>query len=58
MDSVYLLGHRVGNIDEPVVYVHHKVYDYNGNVVREGIPDAFIFSIVSLLLLTQNCVRI
>ena len=58
MDSVYFLGHRVGNIDEPVVYVHHKVYDYNGNVVREGIPDAFIFSIVSLLLLTQNCVRI
>lgn len=45
MVSVYLLGHRVGNIDEPVVYVHHKVYDYNGNVVREGIPDAFVESL-------------
>ena len=25
--AVYLLGHRVGDINEPVVYVNHKVYD-------------------------------
>lgn len=46
MVTIYLLGYRVGNIEEPVVYVNHKSYDYNGNVVTKGMPDPFIESLV------------
>ena len=31
MVMVYLLGHCVGDIKEPVLYVHHDVYDYDGH---------------------------
>ena len=31
MVTVYLLGHRVGDIEEPVLYVNHKAYDYGRN---------------------------
>ena len=33
MVAVYLLGHRVGDIEEPVVYVNHKAFDYDGREV-------------------------
>ena len=46
MITVYLLGHRVGDIEEPVLYVKHKSYDYEDNEVRKGIPDPFIESLV------------
>ena len=45
MVTVYLLGHRVGDIKEPVVYVNHQSLDYNGNPVSEGMPDPFIESL-------------
>lgn len=45
MVAVYLLGHRVGEIEEPVVYVNHKSYDYNGNEVTKGMPDPFLESL-------------
>ncbi len=45
MISVYLLGHRVGNIKEPVIYVNHRSLDYNGNIISEGMPDPFIESL-------------
>lgn len=45
MITVYLLGHRVGDIKEPVIYVNHQSQDYNGNVVSEGMPDPFIESL-------------
>ncbi len=50
MISVYLLGHRVGNIKEPVIYVNHRSLDYNGNIISEGMPDPFIES------LNHNCI--
>ena len=50
MVAVYLLGHRVGDIEEPVVYVNRKAYDYNGREVTKGIPDPFINS------LTHDCI--
>ena len=31
MVAVYLLGHLVGNITEPVLYVKHKAYNYEGH---------------------------
>ena len=45
MVTVYLLGHRVGDIKEPVVYVNHQSLDYNGNPVSEGMPNPFIESL-------------
>ena len=45
MVAVYLLGHRVGDIMEPVVYFKHKPYDYYGNEIQEGMPDRFVESL-------------
>lgn len=53
MVSVYLLGHRVGDIEEPVLYVSHKSYDYDGNEVVKGIPDAFVESLVHDSIIVQ-----
>lgn len=45
MVAVYLLGHLVGNITEPVLYVKHKAYNYEGHEVTEGMPDPFVESL-------------
>ena len=45
MVAVYLLGHKVGDIEEPVLYVSHKAFDYDGNRVSKGIPDPFVESL-------------
>ncbi len=45
MVSIYLLGHRVGDIDVPVLYVNHHYYDYDGNEVTHGVPDPFVESL-------------
>lgn len=53
MVTVYLLGHRVGDIEESVLYVRHKSYDYNGNEVVKGIPDPFVESLVHDSIIVQ-----
>ena len=53
MITVYLLGHRVGDIEEPVLYVRHKSYDYDGNEVTKGIPDPFVESLVHDSIIVQ-----
>ena len=45
MVAIYLLGHRVGNIKEPIIYVNHQAYDYDDNVVKDGLPDPFVESL-------------
>ena len=45
MVAIYLLGHCVGKIAEPVIYVNHHAYNYDGNKVEEGIPDPFVESL-------------
>ena len=45
MVAIYLLGHKVGKIKAPVVYVNHDVYDYDGNLVVGGIDDPFVESL-------------
>lgn len=45
MVAIYLLGHCVGKIEEPVIYVNHHAYNYDGNKVEEGIPDPFVESL-------------
>jgi len=51
--AVYLLGHKVGDIEEPVLYVHHQSYDYNGNVVTKGLPNSFIDSLTHDSIIVQ-----
>jgi hypothetical protein len=53
MVTVYLLGHTLGEIEEPVVYVRHSSYDYDGNPVTRGIPNAFIESLVHNSIIVQ-----
>lgn len=53
MVAVYLLGHRVGDVEEPVVYVNHVARDYDGNEVEEGMNDPFIGSLVHDSIIVQ-----
>ncbi len=43
--AVYLLGHRVSDINEPVVYARHNIYDYDGNEIKLPTPDPFVESL-------------
>ena len=53
MMAVYLLGHKVGDIEEPVIYVRNNTYDYNGNVVSKGMPDPFVTSLTHNSIIVQ-----
>ena len=45
MIAVYLLGHTVGEIEAPVIYVRHQAYDYDNHLVTHGIPNKFVDSL-------------
>ena len=51
--AVYLLGHKVGDIEEPVLYVKHQPLDYNGNPVLKGLPNAFVDSLTHDSIIVQ-----
>ena len=53
MVAVYLLGHRVGDIQEPVLYVNHQSLDYDGNVVTTGLPNPFVDSLTHNSIIVQ-----
>ncbi|MBR3066746.1 MAG: hypothetical protein IKG77_03255 [Prevotella sp.] len=53
MVAVYLLGHRVGDIDEPVLYVKHKAYNYDEQLVTKGLPNAFVDSLTHDSIIVQ-----
>ena len=53
MVAVYLLGHRVGSISEPVLYVSHQSRDYDGKVVTQGLPDPFVESLTHDSIIVQ-----
>ena len=53
MVAVYLLGHKVGDIEEPVLYVRHQSYDYEGKVVTKGLPDPFVDSLTHDSIIVQ-----
>lgn len=53
MVAVYLLGHRIGDIDKPVVYVGHKALDYDGHEVVGGDNDPFINSLIHDSIIVQ-----
>ena len=51
--AVYILGHCLGDIEEPVVYVRHQAYDYNEQLVTKGMPNAFIESLTHDSIIVQ-----
>ena len=53
MVAVYLLGHKVGDIEEPVLYVSHQAHDYDDNVVTRGLPNAFVDSLTHDSIIVQ-----
>jgi hypothetical protein len=53
MVAVYLLGHRVGDIDEPVLYVRHHSYNYDGQIVTKGLPNPFVDSLTHDSIIVQ-----
>ena len=53
MVTIYIMGHRVGDIDVPVLYVSHKAYDYDGHEVKNGMPDPFVESLVHDSIIVQ-----
>ena len=53
MMTVYLLGHKLGDIEEPVLYVHRQTFDYNDNLVTKGLPDPFVDSLTHDSIIVQ-----
>ena len=53
MVTVYLLGHKVGDIEEPVLYVRRHSYDYNDHLVTKGLPNAFVDSLTHDSIIVQ-----
>lgn len=53
MVAVYILGHKVGDIEEPVIYVRHDAYDYNENRVTKGLPNPFVDSLTHDSIIVQ-----
>ena len=53
MVTVYLLGHKVGDIEEPVLYVRRHSYNYNDEVVTKGLPNPFVDSLTHDSIIVQ-----
>ncbi len=53
MVAVYLLGHKVGDIEEPVLYVSHQSCDYDDNIVTKGLPNPFVESLTHDSIIVQ-----
>ena len=53
MVAIYLLGHKIGSIEAPVVYVRHQVYDYEGHVIEGAVTDPFVESLTHDSIIVQ-----
>ncbi len=53
MVAVYLLNHRVGDIEEPILYVNRQYTDYNEQPVTKGLPNPFIDSLTHESIIVQ-----
>lgn len=51
--SIYILGHKVGDIKEPVVYVSRRYLDYDCREITEGVPDPFVESLTHDSIIVQ-----
>ena len=51
--SIYILGHKLGDLRQPVVYVRRRYLDYDSNQIEEGVPDPFIESLTHDSIIVQ-----
>lgn len=51
--SIYILGHKVGDITEPVVYVSRRYLDYDSKEITSGVPDPFVESLTHDSIIVQ-----
>ena len=51
--SIYILGHKLGDLQKPVVYVKRRYLDYDDNEITEGVPDPFIESLTHDTVIVQ-----
>jgi hypothetical protein len=53
MIAIYLLGHPVGTIEEPVLYITPRAENYDGEPVTQGLPDPFVDSLTHSSIIVQ-----
>ena len=53
MIAIYLLGHRIGDIDNAVIYVSRRTFDYDGHEILNGENDPFISSLTHDSIIVQ-----
>lgn len=53
MVTVYLLGHCLGDIEVPVLYVKRQYLDYDDKVVTKGLPNPFVDSLTHESVIVQ-----
>lgn len=51
--SIYILGHKVGDLQHPVVYVRRNYLDYDDQQIETGVPDPFIESLTHDSVIVQ-----
>ena len=51
--SIYILGHKLGDLTEPLVYVRRRYLDYDSNPIVDGVPDKFIESLTHDSIIVQ-----
>ena len=53
MVAIYILGHKLGDLEEPVVYVKRNYLDYDSNPIVNGVPDPFVESLTHDSIIVQ-----
>lgn len=51
--SIYILGHKVGDITEPVIYVRRQYLDYDNHEITQGVPDPFVENLTHDSIIVQ-----
>ena len=51
--SIYILGHTVGDLTEPVVYVKRQYLDYDSQEIKDGVPCTFVESLTHDSIIVQ-----
>ena len=51
--SIYILGHKLGDLKEPVVHVRRRYLDYESQEIVQGVPDPFIESLTHDSVIVQ-----
>lgn len=51
--SIYILGHKLGDLEEPIIYVKRQYLDYESKIISQGVPDRFIESLTHDSIIIQ-----